>query len=499
MRLSGIGSTIFAEMSALAVRTGSVNLGQGFPDEDGPAEVLEAAVEALRGGRNQYPPGHGTPELLDAVIAHQHGTTASPLPDQVVVTTGATEAIAGALLGLVDPGDEVVCEPYYDSYVAMIQIAGGVRRPVTLRAPDFRLDLDELAAAITPRTMLILLNTPHNPTGTVLNRRARGRGDSPGEHDLIVVTDEVYEHLTFEATHVPMATLPGMFERTLTISSSGKTFSVTGWKVGWASGPAELVAAVEGAKNWLTYVSGPRCSPRSPSRYHEDAFHERLRVDSRPARPALRGLAAARHEGLPPGGDLLRDHRRLGVRHRDGREFCLALPELARVVAIPSQVFYDDLGGPAPGALGVLQGARRDRRGHKPAGCGRPPRLSRHRAGRVRGAGRTRPGPPGPRARRWRPRTRSGGAGRPGRRRSPAAERSPALIASSQRAQLLRRQTSTASTQALTVQARTTSVASHSPGRRTSSGRLARCHSGVSRIASSRRSGAATSISTARP
>src|SRR4051795_10114208 len=171
-RLTGVGSTIFAEMSALATRTGSVNLGQGFPDEDGPAEVLEAAVAALRGGRNQYPPGHGTPELLDAVIAHQHRHYGLALDrSQVVATTGATEAIAGALLGLVDPGDEVVVlEPYYDSYVAMIQIAGGVRRPVTLRAPDFRLDLDEMAAAVSPRTRFVLLNSPHNPTGRVLTR-----------------------------------------------------------------------------------------------------------------------------------------------------------------------------------------------------------------------------------------------------------------------------------------------------------------------------------------
>src|SRR4051795_8070843 len=257
-RLTGVGSTIFAEMSALAVRTGSVNLGQGFPDEDGPAEVLEAAVAALRGGRNQYPPGHGTPELLDAVIAHQRRHYGLELDrTQVVATTGATEAIAAALLGLVDPGDEVVVlEPYYDSYVAMIQFAGGVRRPVTLRAPNFRLDADELAAAVTPRTRLILLNTPHNPTGAVLDRdELEAIAAVCREHDLLAVTDEVYEHLVYDGEHVPLATLPGMRDRTVTVSSAGKSFSFTGWKVGWVCSSPALVNAVRTAKQFLTYVN----------------------------------------------------------------------------------------------------------------------------------------------------------------------------------------------------------------------------------------------------
>src|SRR3954452_17451695 len=223
-RLDGIRSTIFVEMSALAMRTQAINLGQGFPDEHGPSSVVEVAVEAMRTGRNQYPPGHGTPELVAAVIEHQRGCYGLELePAQVVVTTGATEALAGAMLGEVDPGDEVVVlEPYYDSYVAMIQIAGGVRRPVTLRAPDFRLDLDELAGAITARTRLILLNSPHTPTGTVLTR-AELEGVAAVEiaHDLLVVSDEVYEHLTYGVPHIPMATLPWMFERTLTLSSIG--------------------------------------------------------------------------------------------------------------------------------------------------------------------------------------------------------------------------------------------------------------------------------------
>jgi N-succinyldiaminopimelate aminotransferase len=347
-RLAGVESTIFAEMSALAVRTGSVNLGQGFPDEDGPAAVIEAAVDALRGGRNQYPPGHGTPELLDAVIRHQRRHYGLELErSQVVATTGATEAIAAALLGLVDPGDEVVVlEPYYDSYVAMIQFAGGVRRPVTLRAPDFRLDAAALEAAVTARTKLILLNTPHNPTGTVLTRTELAAVAAVAvERDLLVVTDEVYEHLTFGEPHVPLATLPGMFERTVTISSAGKTFSLTGWKVGWASGPADLVAAVEGAKNWLTYSSGAPLQPAvALALDHHDAFHRALARDLRRKRDRLcEGLADLGMRVYRPAGTYFVTTDVSAYGHVDGRAFCLALPQAAGVVAIPSQVFYDDL------------------------------------------------------------------------------------------------------------------------------------------------------------
>jgi N-succinyldiaminopimelate aminotransferase len=347
-RLAGVETTVFAEMSALAARTGSVNLGQGFPDVDGPAEVVEAAVDAMRGGRNQYPPGHGTPELLDAVIAHQRRHYGLELDrSQVVATTGATEAIAAALLGLVDPGDEVVVlEPYYDSYVAMIQFAGGVRRPVTLRAPDFRLDAAALEAAVTARTKLILLNTPHNPTGTVLTRTELAAVAAVAvERDLLVVTDEVYEHLTFGEPHVPLATLPGMFERTVTISSAGKTFSLTGWKVGWASGPADLVAAVEGAKNWLTYSSGAPLQPAvALALDHHDAFHRALARDLRRKRDRLcEGLADLGMRVYRPAGTYFVTTDVSAYGHVDGRAFCLALPQAAGVVAIPSQVFYDDL------------------------------------------------------------------------------------------------------------------------------------------------------------
>ena len=347
-RLDGIGSTIFAEMSALAMRTQAINLGQGFPDEDGPSSVVEVAVEAMRAGRNQYPPGHGTPELVAAVIEHQRACYGLELePAQVVITTGATEAIAGAMLGLVDPGDEVaVLEPYYDSYVAMIQIVGGVRRPVTLRAPDFRLDLDQMEAAISERTKLILLNTPHNPTGTVLTwAELEGVAGLAIEHDLVVVTDEVYEHLIFDGSeHVPIATLPGMAERTLSISSSGKTFSFTGWKIGWATGPAELVAAVEGAKNWLSFASGAPLQPAiAHALTHELGFPRRLRADLQAKRDLLcEGLGKLDVDVRVPEGTyfVTTDVRRLGW--PDGLAFCLALPERAGVVAIPSQAFYDD-------------------------------------------------------------------------------------------------------------------------------------------------------------
>ena len=259
-RLQGFGATIFAEMSALAVRTGAINLGQGFPDTDGPPEVLQAAIDAIGGGRNQYPPGIGVPELRHAVAAHQkrfYDLDYDP-DSEVLITAGATEAIAAALISLCEVGDEVVCfEPYYDSYAAGIAMAGAVRRPVLLRGPDSAYVPEELEAAIGPRTRLILLNSPHNPTGKVYSRTELEHvAELAVRHDLLVVTDEVYEHIVYEGEHIPLATLPGMRHRTVTISSGGKTFSTTGWKIGWVCAVPELVTAVRTSKQFLTYVSG---------------------------------------------------------------------------------------------------------------------------------------------------------------------------------------------------------------------------------------------------
>jgi len=352
-RLQGIPPTIFTQMSALAVRTRSVNLGQGFPDVDGPPEVIARAVQALESGHNQYAPGPGVPELRQAVARHQqrhYGIELDP-DSQVLVTTGCTEAIASALLGLVDPGDGVVVlEPYYDSYVAMIQMAGGVRQPVTLRAPDFRLDVDELRAAITPSTRWVLLNSPHNPTGTVLTRdELQAVADLALEHDLVVITDEVYEHLVFGVEHVPIATLPGMAERTLTLSSAGKSYSFTGWKVGWATGPAELVAATMAAKQWLTFTSGAPLQPAVALALDElPDWPARLAADLRLRRDLLcEGLGAIDgvEVSVPEGTYFVTtDVSALGW--DDGMAFCQALPERAGVVAIPSQVFHDDPRGP---------------------------------------------------------------------------------------------------------------------------------------------------------
>ncbi len=351
-RLDGIPPTIFTTMSALAVRTGAVNLGQGFPDADGPASVLEAARDAISSGANQYAPGIGVPVLREAIARHQRRHYGLELdPDtQVLVTTGCTEGIAAALLGLVDPGDEVVVlEPYYDSYVAMIQMAGGVRRPVTLHAPDFRLDVDALRSAVGPRTRFVLLNSPHNPTGTVLtSAELQAVADLAIEHDLIVITDEVYEHLTFDDhEHVPIATLPGMFERTLTLSSAGKSYSVTGWKVGWATGPAALVSAALAATQWLTFTSGAPLQPAvAHGLDHEGQWPRLLARDLQARRDLLcDGLEKVGLDVRRPEGTyfVLTDISSLGW--RDGMEFCLALPERAGVVAIPTQPFHDTAAG----------------------------------------------------------------------------------------------------------------------------------------------------------
>lgn len=344
-----VAPTIFAEMSAAAARTGAINLGQGFPDEDGPAAVLEAARQAIADGANQYPPGRGVPDLLQAISEHQHrfyGLEVDPATE-VIVTAGATEALTASLLALIDgPDDEVVVfEPYYDSYAAAVALAGARLRTVALRAPDFQPDLDDLADAVTDRTRIILVNDPHNPTGAVFG------GDVLAEivrlaerHDAIIVTDEVYEHLAFRAPHTPISTLPGAAERTLTISSAGKTFSTTGWKIGWVHGPADLITAVLTVKQYLTYVNG---SPFQP------AVAVGLRLDDAYFSGAASALADKHSilgDGLraagftvhaPQGGYFtVADATALGG--ADAAAFCRALPERAGVVAIPLTAFVSE-------------------------------------------------------------------------------------------------------------------------------------------------------------
>jgi N-succinyldiaminopimelate aminotransferase len=345
-RLDAFGTTIFAEMSALAVATDSINLGQGFPDVDGPSAILEAAVRAIREGRgNQYPPGPGIPELRHAIAAHQrqHYGLAFDPDSEVLVTVGATEALAASILGLTQPGDEVVLfEPFYDSYPACVALAGAEHRAVTLRPGrgGWTFDQDELRQAITSRTRMILLNTPHNPTGAVLGRDELSRiAEVALEHDLIVVSDEVYEHLVFEGAHVPIATLPGMAERTVTISSAGKTFSVTGWKVGWVCAPAGLLAKVRSVKQFLTFVgSGPFQYAIAEALQWSGDFYVEVAAALRAKRDLfVNGLVELGYSVLPPRAGYFAT---IDVGD-DAEAWCRSLPERAGVVAIPSRVFYD--------------------------------------------------------------------------------------------------------------------------------------------------------------
>ncbi|MGK5680818.1 pyridoxal phosphate-dependent aminotransferase [Actinoplanes sp. URMC 104] len=348
------GTTIFTEMSALATRTGSINLGQGFPDTDGPAEMLAAAARALQEGANQYPPLPGIPALREAIAAHEQrfwGLARDP-GSEVVVTAGATEAIAAAILALCEPGDEVVTfEPYYDSYAASITLAGAVRRPVTLRpGADGRYAFDEgeLRAAFGPRTRLVLLNSPHNPTGKVFTAAELGLIASLcQEHDTWAVTDEVYEHLVFTDSsepHVPLASLPGMRERTLRISSAGKTFSCTGWKVGWATGPAPLVSAVTRVKQFLTFVNaGPLQPAVAVALALPDSYFAGFRDALQARRDRLTaGLTEAGFAVLPSEGTYFVTADITPLGGSDGIAFCRELPGRCGVVAVPTQVFYDN-------------------------------------------------------------------------------------------------------------------------------------------------------------
>lgn len=347
-KLSSFGETIFAEMSTLAERTGAVNLGQGFPDTDGPAEVAHAAIEAIRAGHNQYPPGIGIKSLRDAVAHHQkrfYDVVIDP-DSEVLITAGATEALAAALLALCDDGDEVVTfEPWYDSYGAAIAMAGATKRVVTLRPPHYAFDPDELRAAIGPRTRLLLLNTPHNPTGKVFSHdELTLLAELCVEHDLLAITDEVYEHLVFDGEHRLLSAYPGMADRTVTISSAGKTFSFTGWKIGWAIAAPPLLQAVRTAKQYLTYVNGaPFQHAVTVGLGLDDQYFRSFASALRAKRDRLSdGLEAVGFDVFRPAGTyfVTTDVRPFGT--DDGRAFCLALPERCGVVAVPNVVFYDN-------------------------------------------------------------------------------------------------------------------------------------------------------------
>ncbi|WP_167139047.1 aminotransferase class I/II-fold pyridoxal phosphate-dependent enzyme [Diaminobutyricimonas sp. TR449] len=340
--------TIFAEMSALAAQTGAINLGQGFPDEDGPTEVLEAARQAISDGLNQYAPGTGLPVLRHAIANHQqrfYGLTVDP-EREVLVTAGATEALAATLLALLEPGDEVVTlEPFYDSYAATIALAGARHRTVALRAPDFQPDLDELRTAITDDTRIVLINNPHNPTGSVLPRETLELiVELADRHDAIIVTDEVYEHLTFGVTHTPVATLPGAASRTVTISSAGKTFSTTGWKIGWLTAPAELVEAILAVKQFLTFTNGtPFQAAIAVGLALPDSYFDDLALTLLAKRDILSaGLTAAGFEVSNPQGSYFVVADAAGLGFPDAADFCRRLPKLAGVVGVPISAFVAD-------------------------------------------------------------------------------------------------------------------------------------------------------------
>lgn len=348
-RLQGFGATIFAEMSALAVKTDSVNLGQGFPDKDGPSEVIEAATSAIQNGLgNQYPPGIGVPELRQAISDHQqrfYGLSYDP-DSEILVTAGASEALAAAVLALCETGDEVVTfEPWYDIYGANIAMAGATKKVVTLRPPHYAFEESEFLAALSPKTRLILLNSPHNPTGKVFSRQElEFIAKVAVERDLLVVTDEVYEHLVFEGEHIPIASFPGMRERTIAISSGGKTFAFTGWKVGWVCSSPELTSAVRIAKQFLTYVSG------GPFQYAiavglalGDDYYKNLLSDMKEKRDFLSaGLRSAGFEIFESQGTYFVTADARSVGYADGLELCWQLPEKVGVVAVPNVVFYDN-------------------------------------------------------------------------------------------------------------------------------------------------------------
>jgi N-succinyldiaminopimelate aminotransferase len=340
-----LGVTIFEEMTTLAAQTGAINLGQGFPDEDGPLEIKAAAMAAIDAGANQYAPGKGILELREAVAAHQERFygLAPDAHTEVIVTTGATEGIAATLLAFVGPGDEVLTfEPFYDSYGAVIGLSGATHVTAPLLAPDFNPDMAALEAAFTDRTKAVLLNNPHNPTGAVFPRHVLQRVvELAVKHDCLIITDEVYEHLTFGARHIPVATLPGAAERTITISSAGKTFSFTGWKIGWLTGPEHLVAAVRTVKQFLTYSSGtPFQAAIATGLALPDEFYHGISATLQAKRDILsEGLRAAGFDVYTPQGTYFVnvDTAPLGI--SDSLDLARRLPGLVGVAAIPVPVF----------------------------------------------------------------------------------------------------------------------------------------------------------------
>lgn len=340
-----LGVTIFEEMTTLAISTGAINLGQGFPDEDGPVEIKAAAQAAIAAGANQYAPGKGVPQLREAVAEHQrrfYGLTPDP-QTEIVITTGATEAIAASLLAFVQPGDEVLTfEPFYDSYGAIIGMAGAKHVTAPLHAPDFLPDLTALEEAFSSRTKVVLLNNPHNPTGAVFPREVLAKiVELAAKYDAIIVSDEVYEHLTFDVAHVPVTSLPGAAERTITISSAGKTFSFTGWKIGWLSGTENLVAAVRTVKQFLTYSSGtPFQGAIAVGLALPDEFYIGIAETLQRKRDILaEGLRAAGFGVYKPSGTYFInvDTAPLGI--SDSVDLARRLPGLVGVAAIPVPVF----------------------------------------------------------------------------------------------------------------------------------------------------------------
>lgn len=347
-------TSIFSVMTALATETGALNLGQGFPDEDGPAVIVEAAIDALRAGHNQYAPPAGVPALREAVAAHQarhYGLDLDPATE-VQITFGATEAVAAALLAFVGAGDEVIAlDPTYDAYGPIVERAGGTLRPIVLDQPEWRVRPEAVEAAINARTRVLLLNSPHNPTGRVLNRfELELLAAACVEHDLIAVTDEVYEHLVYDGQHVPLASLPGMRDRTVTISSLGKTFGLTGWKVGWATGPAALIGAIHAIKQFLTFSGGtPLQHAAAVALGLPDADIARAAEVLRGKRDRLaEGLTAAGFDVLPSAGTYFLSVDAAGIPGAGhATELCLRLPKEAGVVAIPMTAFRADPEGSA--------------------------------------------------------------------------------------------------------------------------------------------------------